>query len=117
VQLFGASIVLSPAAALTLPKTLPSTLAILSLLALMLLSTSLAYLLYFFLLEQVGPTRTSSVTFLVPVFGTFWGILLLQEPVSFGLFLGMAVIFASIGLVTGMQFPRLKRSLEPEKRS
>jgi drug/metabolite transporter (DMT)-like permease len=43
------------------------------------------------------------VTFLVPVFGSIWGILLLHEPVNAGMLLGMAIILASIGLVTGVR--------------
>jgi drug/metabolite transporter (DMT)-like permease len=82
---------------------MPSLAAFIALLALTLLSTSCAYLLYFFLLQNVGATRTASVTFLVPVFGSIWGILLLHEPVNAGMLLGMAIILASIGLVTGVR--------------
>ena len=65
------------------------------------MSTTFAYLLYFFLLKNVGPTRTTSVTFLVPVFGSLWSILFLREPFSLGMLLGGAIILASVGLVTG----------------
>jgi drug/metabolite transporter (DMT)-like permease len=102
-QLSGAAILLAAPAALTLPPTMPSLAAFIALLALTLLSTSCAYLLYFFLLQNVGATRTASVTFLVPVFGSIWGILLLHEPVNAGMLLGMAIILASIGLVTGVR--------------
>ena len=65
-----------------------------------LLSTTFAYILYFFLLKNVGPTRTASVTFLVPVFGSLWAVLFLREPFSVWMLLGMAIILTSVGLVT-----------------
>ena len=74
--------------------------AIGALAALILLSTTFAYILYFFLLKNVGPTRTASVTFLVPVFGSLWAVLFLREPFSVWMLLGMAIILTSVGLVT-----------------
>lgn len=102
-QLLGAAAILALPAALTAPSALPSATALVALAALTVLSTSCAYLLYFFLLRNVGPTRTASVTFLVPVFGSIWGALFLQEPLSSGMLLGMAIIFTSVGLVTGVR--------------
>lgn len=101
VQLLSASILLAIPAVLTLPTEMPSSKAIFALLALILLSTSFAYLLYFFLLRNVGPTRTASVTFLVPVFGSIWGILFLKDPFNIGMLVGMAIILMSVGLVMG----------------
>ncbi len=103
-QLLGASAVLIIPSAATIPEATPSMAAILSLLALILLSTSFAYLIYFYLLSNVGPTRTASVTFLVPVFGTIWGILFLNEPFSIGMLIGMLIILLSVGLVLGARF-------------
>lgn len=70
--------------------------------ALALLCTSLGYLLYFYLIVSVGPTRTLSVTFLMPVFGVLWGVLFLHETVRPGTFIGLGVILASVLLVTGV---------------
>jgi len=103
-QLLGAAVVLAIPATGSIPDTPPSMSSILSLTALILLSTSFAYLIYFYLLSNVGPTRTASVTFLVPVFGTIWGIMFLKEPFSIGMFAGMAIILLSVGLVIGVRF-------------
>jgi drug/metabolite transporter (DMT)-like permease len=102
-QLLGAAVILAPLAGLALPPALPSSTALSAFLALTLLSTSFAYLLYFFLLQNVGPTRTASVTFLVPVFGTLWGVIFRHEPFNLGMVLGMAIILTSVGLVTGLR--------------
>ena len=100
VQLLGAAVILAAPGALALPPQRPSAAAIGALVALILLSTTFAYLLYFFLLKNVGPTRTASVTFLVPVFGSVWAVLFLREPFSVWMLLGMAIILTSVGLVT-----------------
>lgn len=107
-QLLAAAIVLAIPAAATIPETPPSTSAVLALLALVLLSTSFAYLLYFFLLKNVGPTNTAATIFLVPVFGTIWGIIFFKEPFNLGMLLGMALILMSVGLVLGIGLPKTK---------
>ncbi len=103
-QLIGASALLALPTVVSIPDTPPSMRAILSLAALILLSTSFAYLIYFYLLSNIGATRTASVTFLVPVFGTIWGILFLKEPFSAGMLVGMVIILLSVGLVLGARF-------------
>lgn len=103
VQLLSAALILAIPAAFTVPKVLPGTAVWLSLLALSLLSTCVAYLIFYFLLQNVGASRTTSVTFLVPVFGTLWGVLFFHEPFGLGMLLGMGTILASVGLVMGLK--------------
>jgi drug/metabolite transporter (DMT)-like permease len=59
-----------------------------------------AYLLYFRLIENVGPTKTLTVTFLIPVFGLLFGVVLLGEPVGVGTLVGFGIILYSVALVT-----------------
>jgi len=103
-QLTGAATVLLPLAAVTFPGVEPSTAVALSVLGLALLSTAVAYLLYFRLIENVGPTSTVTVTLLVPVFGLLFGVLLLDEPFGVGTLAGLAIILSSVTLVTGIGF-------------
>lgn len=70
-----------------------------SVLGIALLSTALAYLIYFRLITSVGPTKTLTVTFLVPAFGVILGALLLGEPIGGGTLPGLAIILASLVLV------------------
>jgi drug/metabolite transporter (DMT)-like permease len=63
-------------------------------LALALASTALAYLLYFRLIETLGPARALTVTFLIPVFGVLWGWIFLGEPVTSNTLCGCALILA-----------------------
>lgn len=108
-QQLGAGLVLLPLALAFPPAGVPPRPALLSLLALALLCTAVAYLLYFRLLERVGPTSTLSVTYLVPIFGLIWGRLFLQEPIGPGLLVGLALVLLSVTLVTGFRLPGLQR--------
>ena len=78
---------------------------ILAMIALGLVCTSLAYLLYFHLIHAVGPVRTSMVTFLIPPFGILWGWIFLDEHVKPSMLLGLALILISIRLVSRPQSP------------
>lgn len=103
----GAALVLITPALVTLPPVplpggAPSLTVALCLLGLAVLSTAVAYLLYFRLLTNVGPTSTVTVTFLVPVFGLLFGVGLLGEPFGFGTLVGLGIILLSVALVTGI---------------
>jgi drug/metabolite transporter (DMT)-like permease len=47
-----------------------------------LLSTALAYVLYFRLIADEGPQKALTVTFIVPVFAVLWGWALLDESLT-----------------------------------
>jgi drug/metabolite transporter (DMT)-like permease len=96
----AAAAILLPLAAASLPGEAPPLPAALSALALALLCTAVAYLLYFRLIENVGPTKTLAVTFLIPVFGLLFGVVLLGEPVGLGTIVGFAIISYGVALVT-----------------
>lgn len=79
-----------------------SAMVVTSVLALALLSTAVAYLLYFSLIQRVGPTKAMMVTYLSPAFGLLWGTLVLGEPLTLWSFGGFGLILASVALVTGV---------------
>ncbi len=103
-QPMAAALLLLPLAAVSLPGEPPSMAVTLSVLGLALLSTAVAYMLYFRLIESVGPTSTVTVTLLVPVFGLLFGVLLLNEPFGLGTLAGLGIILSSVALVTGIGF-------------
>jgi drug/metabolite transporter (DMT)-like permease len=71
----------------------------LALLALGLLCTSAAYVLYFRLIADVGPLKALTVTFLIPLFGVFWGWLVLGEAASLAHAAGGGLIAVALWLV------------------
>jgi drug/metabolite transporter (DMT)-like permease len=63
------------------------------------LCSGLAYLPFFTLIRDIGPSRTLSVGLLVPVLGVLWGWLLLGETVTLAILAGAALVLASLALV------------------
>lgn len=82
------------------PSEPVSTLAWGNALALAMLSTTLAFLLYFGLLASAGATATSTVTFLVPVSALLWGYLLLDETLSLQVVTGMVITLLGTAIAT-----------------
>jgi drug/metabolite transporter (DMT)-like permease len=114
-QQTGAAALLLPSAAASLPGEVPSSAVTLSVLGLALLCTAAAYLLYFYLIENAGPTKTLTVTFLIPVFGLLFGVLFLSEPVGIGTFVGLGTILLSVALVTGVRLGRAPSEAKQEE--
>lgn len=108
-----ASLLLMPLVPLALPSAAPSARVILCVLALALFCTALAYVLYFRLIVDVGPTRAITVTFLIPISGVLWGSLFLGESLRPGTLIGCAIILVGTALVTGVRLgsPRPAASL------
>jgi drug/metabolite transporter (DMT)-like permease len=78
-------------------------------LALGVLCSGIAYILYFRLIEEVGTTSALTVTFLNPVFGILWGALFLGETVGWYTVAGSAITLVGTALVTGF-VPRFLRT-------
>lgn len=68
--------------------------------ALGILCTTVAFLMYFHLLAQLGVARTVIVTYLIPVFAMVWGRIFLDEVVTLPMLLGATLILTGIGLTT-----------------
>jgi drug/metabolite transporter (DMT)-like permease len=94
----GAALILVPLLPVAPPATVPGPAVIGAIVALALLSTSLAFLLYFRLLREFGATRTLTVTYLIPVFAILWGYWLLDEPLTLPMLVGGAFVLVGIGL-------------------
>ncbi len=69
--------------------------------ALGILCTGIAYLLYFRLVADLGAASALTVTFLIPVFGVFWGFLFLDETVGWHTVAGSLTVIIGTALVTG----------------
>lgn len=105
-QLVGATAILAPGALLTLPSSAPSGGSLAAVLALGLVCTAVAWPILFRLVGALGPTASSTVTFIVPFFGVAWGAIFLGEPVAPGTLIGAALVLVSIALVLDLRLPR-----------
>ena len=75
-------------------------------LALGVLCSGVAFLLYFRLIHDVGATSALTVTFMIPVFGILWGCLFLGETIGWYTIAGSSIVIVGTALVTGFR-PRL----------
>jgi drug/metabolite transporter (DMT)-like permease len=107
-QLLGAAMIVTPLAALNPPTQPIGLTTLLALGGLALLSTAIAYLLYFELIASAGPTPAASVTLLIPCFSSLWGAIFLGERLESNEVIGFGVILVGLLLVTGIaaQFRR-----------
>ena len=111
-QITASSLLLLPLAlAVDRPWSLdmPSTATWLAIAGLALLSTSLAYVLYFRILATAGATNLLLVTFLIPVSAIILGAAFLAERLQANHFIGMAVIGIGLAAIDGRIFKMLWR--------
>lgn len=94
------SLILLVPAILLWPEQMPSGIAWANAIALAILSTALAFFLYFQLLASAGATATSTVTFLVPVSALGWGYVILGEVLTVQILVGMVVTLLGTGIAT-----------------
>jgi len=71
-----------------------------------LLGSCVAYLLYFYLLNSVGATKSTLVTYVFPVIGLILGIIFLGETADWRLLVGSALVVGGIAVVNVRARPR-----------
>ena len=105
-SMWAASLLIVPAL-LAFPPSAAPTLGIVAVVAALgVVCSGVAYLLYFRLIDDIGAAPALTVTFLIPLFGTAFGWLFLDEAVGLHTLAGGAVVIAGTALVTGFS-PRL----------
>ena len=77
-------------------------------LVLAVLCSAVAYVLYYRLIQHIGPARAMTVSYLVPVVGLFWGWMLMDEHFTLRTLLGVLLIFTGLALANGVRFKRVK---------
>ncbi len=80
--LTASSLLLVPPVLLDPPTRLPDLQGVLAVTVLGLVGTGLAFVLFYWLIGEVGPERTTLVTYLAPVFAVLYGAVLLDERLS-----------------------------------
>ncbi|OTG85875.1 EamA family transporter [Acinetobacter sp. ANC 4558] len=61
--------------------------------------TALAYILYFQLITNIGPLRSLTVTFLIPPFAVMWGYFFLDEVISGEFIIGALIVCIAVWLI------------------
>ena len=113
-----ASLLVLPFALATLPDSMPSADTFASIAVLGLLCSALAFLLFFRLIAEVGPSRATVITYINPVVALALGVVVLDESVTTGVVVGLLLILAGSWLSTdGRLPPGLARLAERVSRS
>ena len=108
-QLVASSAIAFPLAVPSLPHVHLALESMGAVLALGALGSGVAYLLYYYTLNTLGPVRATGVTFIVPITAVFWGVVLLRESLSLAIIAGMIVILFGIVLTNTR-----KRAVQPQ---
>ena len=95
----GAAVLLLPLLPAFWPTAMPTLEATASMIALALVCSALAFVLYFRLIADIGPVKTLTVNFIAPVFGVGSGVVVLGEAFTPSMMAGAAVILVGTWLV------------------
>ncbi|OGB63891.1 MAG: hypothetical protein A3G29_15800, partial [Burkholderiales bacterium RIFCSPLOWO2_12_FULL_64_99] len=99
-SMWAAAILVAPAIPFSPLVASPGAGVMAAAVALGIVCSGVAYLLYFRLIKDVGATSALTVTFLIPVFGVLWGSLFLSEAVRWNTIVGAGIIIVGTALVT-----------------
>lgn len=100
-SMWGASLAMAPLLPFFPAPAAPDIGIAAAVLALGVVCSGVAYLLYFRLIDEIGAAPALTVTFLIPLFGVLWGWLFLDEAVGWHTLAGGAVVIVGTALVTG----------------
>jgi drug/metabolite transporter (DMT)-like permease len=96
--LASGTMLLTPLAVYSWPRHPISAASWVSAVLLGVLCTGIAFVFYYRLVARIGAPRTSTVTYLIPLFGVLWAWLLLGEPLTLSMAAAGALILAGVGL-------------------
>ena len=86
------AVLFAPFALTHLPKTAPSTEAILATVGLGIICTALAFWIFFLVLEEIGPARASLVVYPNTAVAVVLGIFLLDETLTLAIVIGLPMV-------------------------
>jgi len=108
--LLVSTIALLPVAALTAPDAAPGLGPVLAVVALGVMGTGIAFVIFYDLLGTVGPAKTFMVTYLAPGFAVIYGATFLDEAITAATIVGLVLIVVGCYLSAEGRLPaRLER--------
>ncbi len=106
----GAALFLLPVVPFSAPPAMPSLTVLLVALALAVLSTAVAYILYFHLIQKIGSSKALTVTYLVPLFAMVWAFVFIAEPVTPAMVVGCGLILMGTAVANEVFVGRFRKS-------
>jgi drug/metabolite transporter (DMT)-like permease len=104
-QALATAAIALPVAAPSFPQVHLTPIALASAVILGVFSTGFAFLLYYYVMNQLGAVRATAVTLVVPLTAVLWGVVLLHESLSIPIVVGMFVILGGIVLTNMRRAP------------
>lgn len=94
------AVIYAPIAATQLPSVVPSTNVIASVVILAVVCTAVAFLLFGALIDEIGPVRSTIITYVNPAVAAVLGVLVLAEPFTVSMGIGFALVILGSTLAT-----------------
>jgi len=90
--MFWSAVLLLPAAVLSAPSEVPDIGPIAAVAVLGVVGTGISFVIFYWLIAQVGPAKTMLVSYIAPGFAVVYGATLLDESITVGTIVGLALI-------------------------
>ena len=113
--MFASALLALPLTLATLPSEAPGAGPVAAMTALGAGGTGLAFVIFYTLIADVGPTKASIVAYVAPVFAVFYGVAFRDEPFTLGTVVGMALILGGSWIAGQGRLPG--RTQEADDRS
>ena len=94
------AIVYAPVAALQWPHSVPPISVLISVAVLAVVCSSVGFLLFFALIAEIGPVRSTVITYVNPAVAAVLGVLVLHENFTFGMAVGFVLVILGSALAT-----------------
>ncbi len=108
-SLFFSTIFLIPLSITQIPEQMPTGNIWLSVIVLGMFCTGLTYILFYRLIKEIGVHQAVAVTYLVPVFSIFYGMMFLGETLTVAMILGCLMVLLGVAVTTGRLFGLIRK--------
>jgi len=105
ISLAACAVLYAPLAAAQWPHAVPSAGVLVSVGVLAVVCTAAAFLLFFELIEEIGPVRATVITYVNPAVAALAGVAVLQETFTPGMGIGFVLVLAGSVLATRRRQP------------
>jgi len=105
ISLAACAVAYAPLAALQWPHAVPDAGVLASVGVLGVICTAIAFLLFFALIERIGPVRATVITYVNPAVAALVGVVILRETFTLGMGIGFVLVLAGSVLATRRRAP------------
>ena len=100
ISLAACAVAYTPLAATQWPHAMPGAGVLISIGVLAVVCTAIAFLLFFGLIEEIGPVRATVITYVNPAVAALAGVAILHETFTVGMGIGFVLVLAGSVLAT-----------------